>query len=132
MTKMTDNKEKFLLALLSNSTITEASKQVGISAQTGHQYLNEDDFKKKYAEVRRNTFNLATNKLQQSAVKAVEVLNELMTDKETPASTRVQASRAIIDNAYKAYELDDLQERLEEIEKTLKARGGAWKRLKVN
>lgn len=125
MTKMTDNKEKFLLALLSNSTITEASKQVGISAQTGHQYLNEDDFKKKYAEVRRNTFNLATNKLQQSAVKAVEVLNELMTDKETPASTRVQASRAIIDNAYKAYELDDLQERLEEIEKTLKARGGA-------
>lgn len=120
MTKMTDNKEKFLLALLSNSTITEASKQVGITSQTGHQYLNEDDFKKKYAEVRRNTFNLATTQLQQSAVKAVEVLNELMTDKETPASTRVQASRAILDNAFKSYELDDLQERLEAIEETLK------------
>lgn len=119
LNKLDKNKEQFLIALLSNSTIKEASKQVGITSQTGHQYLNDPEFKKVYSKVRRNTFNLATSKLQHSAVKAVEVLNELMIDKETPASTRVQASRAIIDNAYRAYELDDLQERLDTIEERL-------------
>lgn len=118
--KLSKNKEAFLLALLSNSTIKDASEQVGISTQTGHQYLNDPEFKKAYSQVRKDTFQLATNKLQSSFTRAVEVLNEVMEDEQSPASSRVQAAKTIVQNAYKSYEIDELEERLDRIEDMIK------------
>lgn len=120
--KLSKKQDNFLIALMQSGTIVEACKQVGISNVTGHSYLNDPDFRTEYARLRRETFQLATNKLQQSAVQAVDVLNTIMIDEEAPASSRVQASRAIIDNAYKAYEMDDLQQRIEQLEVLLDER----------
>lgn len=116
MTKLRKNQEVFLIALMENSTILDACRQAGIASATGYKFLNDPIFKVEYARIRRETLALATNRLQKSAVKAVEVLDSVMSDEETPASARVQASRAILDNAYKAYELDDLAKRIEEME----------------
>ena len=120
--KLNKNQEKFLIALMESTSIMEASKQAGVSNVTGHNYLNDPTFKAEYARIRRETFQLATNKLQQSAVQAVEVLNNIMVDDENPASSRVQASRAVLENAYKAYEMDDLQQRIEQLEELLNER----------
>jgi len=61
-----------------------------------------------------------TSKLQQSALTAVMTLLDVMTDVEnsTP-SARVQASRVVLENAYRGIELEDLQERIEKLENTL-------------
>ena len=61
-----------------------------------------------------------TSKLQQSALIAVETLNQVMVDVEnsTP-SARVQASRVVLENAYRGLELEDLQERIEKLEKVM-------------
>jgi len=47
-------------------------------------------------------------------------LLDVMTDVEnsTP-SARVQASRVVLENAYRGIELEDLQERIEKLESTL-------------
>lgn len=122
MTKLTKNKEKFLIALMESNSISEACKKAGISTVTGHNYLNDPDFKALYNQTRRDTFQMATNKLQQSAVQAVDVLNSVMLDEETPASSRVQSARAVLENAYKAYEQDDIKQRLEQLEELLNER----------
>lgn len=122
MAKLSKNKEKFLIALMSNSSIVEASKEAGITTQTGHNYLNDGDFKAEYARLRRETFNLATTKLQRSAIRAVEVLNDVMEDEETPPSSRVQSAKAILENSFRAYEQDDLQQRIEQLEELLNER----------
>lgn len=120
--KLNKNQEKFLIALMESSSIIEASRQAGVSNVTGHTYLNDPTFKAEYARIRRDTFQMATNKLQQSAVQAVDVLNSVMLDEETPASSRVQSARAVLENAYKAYEQDDIKQRLEQLEELLNER----------
>ena len=61
-----------------------------------------------------------TSKLQQSALIAVDTLNQVMVDVEnsTP-SARVQASRVVLENAYRGLELEDLQQRIEQLEERL-------------
>lgn len=120
MAKLTAKQEKFIIALMQTNTVVDACKQAGITSNTGHKYLNEPDFKQEYLNVRRETMQQATNKLQQSAVLAVETLENVMVDAEnsTP-SARVQASRSILEYAYRSLELDDMQRRIEQLEERL-------------
>lgn len=120
MAKLTAKQEKFIIALMQTSTIVDACKQAGITGNTGHKYLNDPGFNREYLKVRRGTMQQATNKLQQSAMIAVETLENVMTDVEnsTP-SARVQAARAVLENAYRSLELDDMQQRIEQLEERL-------------
>lgn len=106
-----------MLALMATNTIIEACREAGITNNTGHKYLNNPEFKQAYMKLRRETMQQATNKLQQSAVLAVETLESVMSDidNSTP-SARVQAARAVLENAYRSLELDDIQQRIEELE----------------
>lgn len=120
MAKLTAKQEKFIVALMQTNTVVDACKQSGITSNTGHKYLNDPIFKQEYLSVRRETMQQATNKLQQSAVLAVETLENVMIDAEnsTP-SARVQAARAVLENAYRSLELDDMQQRIEQLEERL-------------
>lgn len=117
MAKLTARQEKFMIALMNTNTIIEACKEANITNNTGHKYLNNTEFKQAYMKLRRETMQQATNKLQQSAVMAVETLENVMSDidNSTP-SARVQAARAVLDNAYKSLEIDDIQQRLDVLE----------------
>ena len=120
MTKLAAKQEKFMIALMNTHTIVEACEQAGITNVTGHKYLNDSEFKAEYLKLRRETMQQATNKLQQAAVIAVETLENVMLDAEnsTP-SARVQAARTVLENAYRGLEIDDIQQRIEQLEKRL-------------
>lgn len=114
--------EKFIMALMATNTTEEACMQAGIAQSTGYKYLNEPAFKEAYRMARRETMQQVTSKLQQAALIAVITLNNVMTDTEnSTASARVQASRVILENAYKGLENDDLLEKLEKLERRLDA-----------
>lgn len=121
MVKLTAKQEKFLLALMNTNTIVEACREAEITNNTGHKYLNNPEFREEYLRIRRETMQQATNKLQQSAILAVETLENVMSDADnsTP-SARVQAARAVLENAYKSLEIDDLQQRIEQLEERIK------------
>ena len=120
MTKLVAKQEKFMIALMATNTILDACKQAGIANHTGYKYLNDPEFKVEYLKLRRETMQQATNKLQQAAVIAVETLENVMLDAEnsTP-SARVQAARTVLENAYRGLEIDDIQQRIEQLEKRL-------------
>ena len=123
MAKLSQRKEKFLLAYLNTNTIEEARKEAGISESSAYNYLNDPLFKAEYRNKRREIMQHVTSRLQHSATLAVDTLNEVMEDKEnsTP-SARVQSAKAVLENAYKAIELEDLAERIEQLEELLNER----------
>lgn len=118
--KLSRNQEKFLIALMSNGTIKDASEQAGITTATAYKYLNDPDFKKEHRRIRREAFEQATSRLTQSIDEAVEVLRTVMKDDGEVGATRVQASRTILSNAFKSYELQEVNERLDNLEEIMK------------
>lgn len=97
-------------------TFEDAYKHAGIAKKTALKYRNDPVFKQAYRQAKRDAMDLVTTQLQQSAMEAVRVLKDVMIDEDTPPTTRVQSARAILDNAYKGIELEDMAERLEQVE----------------
>jgi hypothetical protein len=58
---------------------------------------------------------------------AVQTLKDVMEDCESPASSRVTAAKAVIEMAYKAYEMEDMAAELDEIKQYIEAnKAGSW------
>lgn len=122
MVKMNPKQERFAIALMSTNTIKDAYTMAKITNSTAHKYLNDPDFSAYYMQLRREAMAQATNKLQQSAILAIETLKNVMEDAEnSTSSARVQAARTVLENAYRGLEIDDIQHRIEQLEGRLTA-----------
>jgi len=113
---------KFLEALLVETTFEGAYKRAGIAKATALKYRELPAFKEAYRNAKRKAMEQVTTALQQASIEAVEVLKSVMNDEEAPATSRIQAARTVLDNAYKGIELDDLAERIEEVEAFMNAK----------
>ncbi|MGL9815791.1 phage replication protein [Enterococcus sp. DIV0098] len=113
--------DRFLKALLETATIEAACKMAGINKTTGYKYLKDPVFMLEYRKIRRESMQQVTARLQKVSEEAVTVLQEVMNDKEASPSSRVQSAKNTLDIAYRSLELDDIQERLEQIEDNIGA-----------
>ncbi|WP_449460351.1 replication protein [Streptococcus suis] len=116
MSSLTAKQEKFMLALMTAPTVTEASKLAGIARSTGQKYLKDITFRRAYRQYRNDIMQQATGKLQNASIRAVEVLEEIMDDKTVSPYARQQAAQTILNMAYKANEQIDMLEMIEELE----------------
>lgn len=114
---LNQRQEKFLRALFETDTIEKACDVAGINKNTGFKYLKDETFINEYRAIRRELMQQVTGRLQKASDEAVQVLEEVMKDKQnsTP-SVRVQSAKTILDVAYRSLEIDDMQERIEKLE----------------
>ena len=118
---MNISKEQALSALLTSSTIREAARKCGLSERTLNGYLREDqEFKTAYEQHRQSIVRNATERMTNALSSAVDVLSEVMTDKENSAGTRITAAKHILEYGLKLWEITDITARLEAIEARLK------------
>lgn len=115
----TRKREEAIAALLACSTIEAAAKAVGISEPTLLRWLKEEEFSAAYRAARRQSVNVAVTRLQQASSSAVETLVSIMQDAEKPGSVRLSAARSVLEFAIKAGEMQELEERMQELEATL-------------
>lgn len=108
--------DKFLKALLEAPSIEKACKQSGINKTTGYKYLKDPIFLHEYRKLRREAMQQVTARLQKASEQAVSVLQEIMNDQDATPNARVQASKNVLEIAYRSIELDDLAERMEKLE----------------
>ena len=119
--KKSRKEEQLIGALLSHSTIEAAARSVGISDATAWRWMQDPEFAKQYREARRAAMSHATARLQEAAGEAVECLREVQRTGESD-SARVSAARTILDQAFKAADLEDIQQRLNELERAVKSK----------
>src|SRR5581483_8229194 len=114
--------EEFITALVSHPTIEAAAKAVGISNATAWRWIQDPEVGKEYARARRRAMEHATARIQEAAGEAVECLREVQRSGESE-SARVSAARTILDTAFKAADLEDVQARLDALEQAIKDKG---------
>jgi hypothetical protein len=122
---LTAKQEKALASLLSLGEVKAAAKDAKVGETTLWRWLKEDAFSAAYRDGRRRLVEASAARLTSDSAAASKVLLQIAQDKKAPASARVAAARAIIENAVKAVETLDLEPRLKEIEKMLAAEKGA-------
>ncbi|MEW5784801.1 MAG: hypothetical protein AB1767_06990 [Bacillota bacterium] len=130
---MTRKREQAITALLVQPTVQEAARVAGLGERTLWRWLQDPSFQEIYRQARREAVGQAVAQLQRVSGEAVRALRLTINDQDTPASARVSAARAILELAIKAVELEDLEARLQALEKRLEEqakKGGiaAWKK----
>ncbi|MDI9390034.1 MAG: hypothetical protein QM402_01665 [Synergistota bacterium] len=111
--------QQAIIALLTQPTITGAAASIGINPKTLHEWLKQPDFREAYAEARDQTMDQAITRLQQAISKAIDTLIAIMGSDLAKDAARVTAARTILDMAFKAYELEQIAERLTKLEQRL-------------
>ncbi|WP_427365896.1 hypothetical protein [Candidatus Caldatribacterium saccharofermentans] len=124
--KLGRRRELALVALLESRDLKEAAEKVGVSEVTLWRWLRREDFRNAFRELKKEAVSLAISRIQQVCGEAVETLREVMTLGKGEAP-RVQAAKAILELALKALEIEELEERIEALEKRVnEGRDGGW------
>ena len=115
--------EEAIAALLTQRNVEEAAREAGIGTRTLLRWMQISDFQKAYREARRAAFGQAIARLQQGTSAAATTLLKTMIDPATPASVKVRAAEAIFNHAAKAIEIEDIEARVSELERTANPKG---------
>lgn len=116
---LTPKQEKAIVALLTQPSMKQVSEVSGVSESTLYRWMQEEEFGQAFKEARKQAFSQSITRLQQASSVAADTLIEIMNDKKAPASSRVTASRTVFEMAHKAYEIENVTAKLEELERTL-------------
>lgn len=100
-------------------SIEEASDKAGIHRNSAYRYLKDDNFKEARKKLRRGTMDVVSGRVQHEALESINVLASIRDNEEVSPHTRVQASKEILDKAYKSFEMDDMIDRIEKLEDML-------------
>jgi hypothetical protein len=116
--KLGRKKEAAIAALLTQRNTEEAARVANVGLRTLYRWQKDPEFDAAYRAARRAAFGQTTARLQQGSSAAATILMKLMLDANTPASTRVRAAEIIVIHASKAIEIEDIEARVAELEKT--------------
>jgi molybdenum-dependent DNA-binding transcriptional regulator ModE len=119
-TKLTRKAEQAIAALLEHPTIAEAAKASGVSERSLWRWLQRADFQKRYREAQRAVVDSAITKLQAATLRAVETLERNLNCGNFFAENA--AAQAILSHSFKAIEVRELQDQIDEIKTLLETR----------
>ena len=115
--KFTQKMGAAVAALLTQRNVEEAARAAGIGTATLLRWQKLPEFKEAFREARRGAHQQSIARLQQATSAAVSTLLKVMVDSATPASTKVRAADSVLDHSAKAIELEDIEARVEELER---------------
>jgi hypothetical protein len=110
-------KEEAVAAVLSQRNLEEAARAAGIGVATLMRWQKLPEFQEALRRARREALAQTISRLQQGSSAAATTLLKVMLDQNTPASTKVRAADSVMNHALKAMELEDVLERLIELER---------------
>ena len=111
---MTPNKEKALVALLTQPTKAAAAAAAGIAERTLRSYLSDPEFQERYKQAFGELVSDATRQAQQSLSPALSTLREIVEDGDQGATARIQAARTLLEYGLRLTEITDILRDLED------------------
>lgn len=119
---LTVKQQKAIAALLSHRTMKDAAQSCGVNEVTLWRWLQEETFSAEYRKAQRAVVDNAIAKLQAATDKAVDTLVKNLDSSNDFASN--MAAGAILSQAFKAIEVRELKDEIEEIKRQLAGRKG--------
>ena len=125
--KQSRMQEQAIAALMSQPTIGEAARVAGIGVETLRTWLQDPAFSDAYRRARRDFMAQVGRQLQRAATEAVKALEDITKDPDAGASARVSAARTILEMSARASEIEDIDARLEKLERAAAEKGAGGK-----
>jgi hypothetical protein len=113
---LTERQFRAIAALLTAPNITAAARLAQVPRRTLHDWFRQSAFQNALRNARRDAMTQTTTRLQHLSDLATEALETVIQDKKAPPATRVSAARTALALSYRSLELDDLDERLANVE----------------
>ena len=120
--KLTNRQLLAITQIIASSTLEEARKKARISKGTLYAWLKDETFKTELKQQRDKVVKEALGRLKYAMTKAVNNLIKLI-DSPRP-SLRRWVCKDIIEYNQKTIELEDIEERLDKIERIISERRG--------
>jgi hypothetical protein len=108
--------EKAIVALLNEPSVAAAARAADVGLRTLHNWMRQREFIRAYRDARREAFAHAISMTQRYTPMAVNTLAKVMTDPAAPFTAKVQAAAALLRFGRESIELDDLVDRVEQLE----------------
>lgn len=108
-------RERAILALRSEPTITGAARRSGVNEKTLRRWMVEDEFKRVLAEARGAMFQTGINRVQALTTVAIDTLAELM-GRQMPPNVRLGAARTVAELGIHQNDADTILRKLDEME----------------
>ena len=109
-------KEAFLSALLTSSSIVEATQKVGISRVTAYEWMKEDEFSAEYERLKQALVNEASDFMQLNITKALRTVVEIMDDTKNKPQIRLNAALGYCNVYLRIIEMAEINKRLTALE----------------
>jgi hypothetical protein len=104
---------------MTQPTIEQAAKAVGISEATAGRWMKERTFQDAYRAARRQALDKTLAFIEHTTLASVLVLRSVMLAADTPAPTKVAAAKVLLDTALRAFELGDQEARIQNLEQEM-------------
>ncbi|MFZ5919306.1 MAG: hypothetical protein ACOYZ7_20430 [Chloroflexota bacterium] len=114
------NQQRAIAALLSEPTIRDAAKKAGIGERTLYRYLADPMFKAELRKRQDEILAATTAALVGMTGDAVATLRAVMQNKDAGDAVKVRAALGWLAHTRNAVELDDLAQRITELEERMK------------
>lgn len=126
---ITEKQERFIETYLQSKTISETIRKLGISRKTAYSYLDNKEvqtiIRDRKMEILKDTTLYMENNLKQASEQLIQIIN----DKKTPQSVRVQAINSLFSNYQKLFENIEVETQIDEIKEQLEQIPDKYKKL---
>jgi len=120
--KLTARQRRAIPLVLPARNIEEGCRSARITTQTWYTWLREEGFKAEVDRQREEVISEALDRLKAAVNEAVEGLTALMGAEEK--NIRLRACERVLDFLLKSKELEEIEERLSELEKAVGGKRG--------
>ena len=102
--------------ILSSVSITQASKECGVSEKQIWEWMNQETFRSECYRQKTSVISEVTNKLQQASMQASQVLIDLMNNGKTD-NIKHRAAVDLLNLTLKFTQAYDLEDRIQRLER---------------
>ncbi len=123
---LTHRQQLAITQILSSPSLEEARRRIKAAKGTFYGWLKEPAFHSELTHQRQAVVEQAFDRLKVGLTQAVEKLLELLQTKGQ-LGIQLRAAQTLLDQGIKTVELQDLAQRVEELERTVATQGGrSW------
>ena len=116
---LSSRKRALVASLAEGRTKQEAAETVGVRPQTVSRYLRDPAVRAALKKAQDEQLDHVAQRMTRGSNRALDVIEEVMTDEAMPSSVRLRAAQGWLQHAWKALELHDLSERVAALEKRM-------------